>query len=318
MRSQRSALGSVSCVALAVRGLRTGIAHHGTALAAAACATIGIAAAACSASANGPADCEALGRPPIVMVHGSGLSPATWRPLHSALQEAGYSDEAIAAVALQPNDGDNALAASGPIAAAVELALDAAARRARAAGCEPASRVDLVAHSMGAFSARWYAAKLRPERVRILLGVAPSNHGTDALCGHRGTGNVQMCPSFDSTPGSLQARLNGTNAAPLDATPYGLGLDADGAARIAPDATRAIVYLTVRLAEDRWIRPAESAILDGAGGVAWPALPSHARQTTAGNVLWGRAVEHDALPQDPELIDAVVSLLTTAPQQPGN
>lgn len=268
----------------------------------------------CNAAPNAAVSCAALARPPVIMVHGSGLGPASWRPLVAALRRAGYADEQLSALALEPNDGDNVRAATETIARAVDERLAATQRLAAARGC-PAKpqRVDLVAHSMGAVSSRWYAAFVRPERVRILIGIAPSNHGTDALCGLSGEGNAQMCPSYDQAPTGLQAKLNGTRASPRDETPYGLGADARVAERVAPNAERAIAYFTVRLRVDRWIEPPESAVLDGAGGLRWDSLPAHANMTTDGNVLWGRAVDHDALPQDPELIGAVVNLLTTAP-----
>jgi pimeloyl-ACP methyl ester carboxylesterase len=276
-------------------------------------AILAASASACDAAPKTAASCAGLERPLVIMVHGSGLAPAMWRPLASALRQAGYEDEQLVAVALQPSDGDNVRAATETLRLAVDDGLGRASQLARARGCDAPRQADFVAHSMGSVSARWYAAYVRPDHVRMIVGIAPSNHGTDALCGHAGTGNQQMCPSFDQARGSVQAMLNGTLKEPRDETPYGLGQDSRTATRIAPTAERSIVYVTVRLSDDRWIQPTDSAVLDGAGGVLWRELPSHARMTTRGNVLWGRAVDHDSFPQDPELIGAVVSLLTTAP-----
>jgi len=79
----------------------------------------------------------------------------------------GYPSEYLLAIDLVPNDGANVYAAEQFIGPAVER-LTSTARTARDKhGLLPGSeKVDIVAHSMGAFSSRWYVAKIAPRRVR--------------------------------------------------------------------------------------------------------------------------------------------------------
>jgi triacylglycerol esterase/lipase EstA (alpha/beta hydrolase family) len=44
------------------------------------------------------------------------------------------------------------------------------------------TKVDIVSHSMGGLSSRWYAAKVRPDRVRKWISLAGANHGTNDVC----------------------------------------------------------------------------------------------------------------------------------------
>ncbi len=260
-----------------------------------------------AASANG-SKCASLERRPVLMVHGSGLDSSYWAGLRSALEQRGYPGESVRAIDLRPNDGDNVRAAAEQIAPAAIALLSDAAAMAGKAGCRAPRKIDIVSHSMGAFSSRWYAARISPERVHTWIGLAPASHGTDALCGHDGAGNRQMCPAFASS--GVQADLNGSKGARRDETPFGLGADSH-AARIAPDATRAIRYFTVRLDPDQWIEPADSAALDGAGDGATQAWPPGVRETSPGNLLWHAGGGHDALPSMPDVIELVLSLLQT-------
>lgn len=264
-------------------------------------------------SSNNPPD---YSRTPVLFVHGSGLNSNTWEPMIKHLQEIGYPSEYLYAVDLKPNDGANDRAAETFIAPAVESMLAKAEDAARNAGYpgEIPTQLDIVAHSMGAVSSRWYVAKLHPERVRTWISLAGANHGTNALCGHSGDGNQQMCPAFATSvqDSALQVALNGTPRTPIDETPFGLGVDSlPEVQTIPPDADRAILYLTVRIEADGWIKPENSAAIDGAGGlpISLPArLP--VEETSPGNYLFQGRVGHDPLPQDPDLIRLVVSMLS--------
>jgi triacylglycerol lipase len=262
-------------------------------------------------STNDSAD---YSRTPVLFVHGSGLSSHTWQPTIEHLQEIGYPSAYLYAVELQPNDGANDRAAETFIAPAVESMLAKAKAAARNAGySEPIPvKVDIVAHSMGAVSSRWYIAKLHPERVRTWISLAGANHGTNALCGYSGAGNQQMCPAFATSAADspLQVALNGTPSAPIDETPYGLGIDSPQVKTIPPDADRAILYLSVRIDPDGWIKPENSAVIDGAGGLPIP-IPAGVpvQETSPGNYLFQGRVGHDPLPQDPDLIRLVASML---------
>ncbi|KOR37679.1 hypothetical protein AM228_05850 [Planktothricoides sp. SR001] len=262
-------------------------------------------------------------RTPVLFVHGSGLSSSTWQPMIKHLQEIGYPSAYLYAVEIQPNDGANDRAAETFIAPAVESMLAKAQAAARDAAKQKSNvpkniepipvKVDIVAHSMGAVSSRWYIAKLHPERVRTWISLAGANHGTNALCGYSGAGNQQMCPAFATSAedSPLQVALNGTPCAPIDETPFGLGVDSPEVKTIPPDTDREILYLSVRIEPDGWIKPENSAVIDGAGGLPIP-IPAGVpvQETSPGNYLFQGRVGHDPLPQDPDLIRLVASMLS--------
>lgn len=256
---------------------------------------------------------------PVLFVHGSGLNGALWQEMTAALESAGYPRSHLLAVELVPRDGSNPRAAERIIGPAIRQLLERARRQAAAAGSPFPNQVDIVAHSMGAVSTRWFIQEHRAEWVRRWIGIAPANHGTNALCGAPGEGDRELCPAFaaDGRKNRVQVRLNGTRFKPRDETPFGLGADGAGRPRIPPDEHRAIAYYTLRIEPDRWIEPAVSAVLDGAGGLSlpnerWPDL----RETSPGNFLFLDAVGHDDLPRDPQVADWVNAILTLAGPRP--
>jgi pimeloyl-ACP methyl ester carboxylesterase len=251
---------------------------------------------------------------PVLFVHGHGLSSADWRPLIEHLAGAGYPREYLHAVDIVPNTMANVRAATSVIAPAADALLvraKAAAQRAQYRGEAP-RRLDMVSHSMGVVSSRWYAAKLRPELVRTWIGLVGSNHGTQALCPFRDEASREMCPAFatDARTQAVQVALNGVEGAWVDETPYGLGLDRPGVPRVPPDGTRSILYLTIRVEPDSWIQPARSALLDGAGG-APIRVPTGVpvAETSPGNYLFQEKVGHDPLLYHPDLMRFVVAML---------
>ncbi|NJO12553.1 MAG: alpha/beta fold hydrolase [Gammaproteobacteria bacterium] len=122
--------------------------------------------------------CEELQRRPVLMVHGSGLSSGSWSALTAELQRRGYSRTQLAAIDLDPNDGDNVRAAVEQIAPQADALLEAARAAAKQGQCVAPSRIDIVSHSMGAVSSRWFAARLAPHKVHLWIALAPANHGT--------------------------------------------------------------------------------------------------------------------------------------------
>jgi pimeloyl-ACP methyl ester carboxylesterase len=250
-------------------------------------------------------------RTPVLFVHGHGLSSADWRPLIEYLAANGYAREYLHGVDIAPNTMANVQAATSVIAPAADSLLARAKAAAQRAGYrgEVPRRLDIVSHSMGVVSSRWYAAKLRPERVRTWIGLAGANHGTQALCPFKDEASREMCPAFASNARThaLQVALNG---AWVDETPYGLGPDRPAVPRILPDGTRSILYLTVRVEPDNWIQPERSALLDGAGGVPIR-VPAGVpvRETSPGNFLFQEQVGHDPLLLHPDLLRLVAAML---------
>ena len=264
-----------------------------------------------SAASSEPPD---YARTPVLFVHGHGLSSADWRPLIEHLTRIGYPREYMYGVDIVPNTMANVPAATAVIAPAADSLLARAKTAAQRAGYrgEVPLRLDIVSHSMGAVSSRWYAAKLRPDLVRTWIGLAGANHGTQALCPFRDEASREMCPAFatNARTHALQAALNGAEGAWVDETPYGLGLDRPGVPRIAADGTRGILYLTVRVEPDSWIQPERSALLDGAGGVPIRVPASvPVRETSPGNFLFEENVGHDPLLYHPDLMRLVAAML---------
>lgn len=227
-----------------------------------------------------------------------------------AFVESGYRPDWLRAVDLVPNDGANQRAAERFIAPAAERLLSSARDVAQRSGCKAPARIDIVAHSMGAVSSRWFVARTA-EKVHTWIGIAPANHGTKALCGYSGDGNREMCPAFASS--GVQAELNGTVRQPRDETPYGVGADTRSDSRIGPTGEKRVFYYTVRIDPDEWIVPADGAVLDGAGGLRLPSLPSYVEETAAGNLLWQEPIGHDSLPGDRALVEWVGILLSAEP-----
>ena len=254
---------------------------------------------------------------PVLFVHGSGLASSSFDEMIRTLLRRGYPAAFLRAVDLIPSNGSNRTAASAILAPAVENLLISSNAYARDAGHSETDirRVCMVAHSMGAVSSRWYAAKLRPDRVALWIGIAGSNHGTNALEGLDGPGNEEMVPAFASSAAEseIQIELNGSPASPIDESPFGRGTDPADRETVPADTIRRIVYFTIRIEPDFWIRPAESALLAGAGGTPIridSELPF--RETSAGNFLADVKSKHDALPEDQDVIELVQTLLRAA------
>jgi pimeloyl-ACP methyl ester carboxylesterase len=239
-------------------------------------------------------------------------------------------------VDLSPTNGSNVRAAEQQLRpAALRLLETARASALRAGHRAPPAHLAVVGHSMGAFSGRWLAARILPEKVRLFVSIAGANFGTNALCRLSGEGNREMCPAFaqDRRTNPAQVELNGSAAEPRDPTPFGLGPDPSDGPSVPPDR-RAIAYYTVRFDGDPWIKPNRSAELPGAGGLVLPPAGAGLSETAPGNFLLSPAsghapptarpgvigrvkrlllgspwADHDSLPADPRIIDWVEMLL---------
>jgi len=255
---------------------------------------------------------------PVLFIHGHGMASRSWNPLIDYLRKSGYPIQFLRAIQLVPNDGPNIDAAENQIAPFVEEFLcDVNKYLASAQPGAPAkTKIDIVSHSMGALSARWYVAKLRPDRVRTWISLAGANHGSNALCAYVGRdrgGADDLCPAFAQTEkeSSIQFILNGKPfISDVDETPYGLGQDSLGVQSIPADDQRSIFYITLRTVKDEWIIPDESAILDGAGGKSFvipPDIP--AVEYPPGNIRLESKVRHDAMLKDGQTLRLVKFIL---------
>jgi pimeloyl-ACP methyl ester carboxylesterase len=246
-----------------------------------------VAAAACGGPGEPPA-----GARPVLFVPGYGEDSGVFDAMREHLEDRGYPDSWLLAVELDPADGANAAAAEGPISEGVDRLL------AEHGG----GTVDIVAHSMGAASARWYATRLHPEHVRSLTTVVGANHGTDVLCGYAGAG----APDHP-----VQAGLNGTGDAPVDETPFGRGADPAGVPGVPAQPPRTIRYTTVALPDDEWIHPVASSALAGADEL--PGLPDGlAAQPSPGNLVFAGPTDHDKILSDDGMFQLLETVLTAA------
>lgn len=241
---------------------------------------------------------------PIFFVHGHGMKARCWKPMISYLTKGGYPHNYLKAIQLHPNNGSNIDAAEKQIAPAIEDFLKEinVFLEKEYPAMPLKTKVDLISHSMGAMSARWYAAKIRPDRVRIWISFGGANHGTNVLCKWSDPGANDCCPAYapSKEDSLIQYTLNGApHAADIDETPYGIGKDSPGTHSIPPDERRKMLYITFRTSPDKWIKPETSPILDGAGGLKMM-MPENvrAKQTSPGNILMTNRVGHDAMLSD--------------------
>ena len=254
-------------------------------------------------------------RTPVFLVHGHGVYADSWNTLISALRQAGYPGEFLHAIQLDPVNGANIEAAEAQIAPAVESFLKRVNEYLTGAAPQtPAkTKVHMISHSMGSLSSRWYAARMRPDRVAGWISLAGANHGTAVACDLDDPGARDLCPAYAETSeaSAIQFALNGAPFVPdVDETPYGVGTDAPGVSRLAADENAMILYLTIRSDADELITPVESTVLDGAGNLNAP-TPSDLPvvETSPGNYLITNGTGHDDLLKDPDTIRLVQWLL---------
>ena len=254
-------------------------------------------------------------RTPILFVHGYGSYANCWDPMIKYLVRSGYPREYLKAIQLYPNTGSNIDAAENQIAPAIEKQLETINTLIKKGypSVSPKKKIDLISKSMGALSSRWYAARVRPDRVRIWLSFGGAHHGTDVLCGYSDQGANDCCPAYAKTPKEsiVQHTLNGSpSKADVDETPYGLGKDSPGVNSIPPDNARSILYVSIRTSPDKWIKPEDSPILDGAGGLS-VLIPNNdqAKETSPGNILMTNCVGHDAMLKCPDTMRLLATIL---------
>lgn len=241
---------------------------------------------------------------PIFFVHGHGMYARSWNSMISYLEKSGYPRKYLRAIQLRPNDGSNIVAAEKQIAPAIEDFFESINSfiKEKYPALSAKAKVDLISHSMGGLSTRWYAVKVRPDRVRMWISLAGSNHGSDVLCGHSGQGAEDLCPAFAKNPKEslIQYELNGKpHLADVDETPFGIGKDTLDVDSVCPDQFRRILYITIRTSPDRWIKPEKSVILDGAGGFKI-SIPKEiqVREQPEGNFIMMNHVGHDEMLKD--------------------
>ncbi|MGI8619055.1 MAG: esterase/lipase family protein [Gemmatimonadaceae bacterium] len=139
-----------------------------------------------------------LAHDPVVLVHGLGGSAADWNPVMARLQQDGWTARELSAATYSSTDSNGIIAES--IRARVDSILAASG----------ASKVDIVAFSMGSVSSRYYIRNLGGDaKVDAWVSIAGPNHGTETA------NQCSLTPCIETRPGS--AFLTALNAG--DETP---------------------------------------------------------------------------------------------------
>lgn len=145
------------------------------------------------------AEAQARARDPILFVHGWRGRAEQWRPMMELFVDDGWSRARLYAWTLDPRDSNPAAAAK--IAARVDQILAATGAR----------RVDIVTHSMGALSTRYYLKNLESGgKVDAWVSLGGPNHGihladlcisADCADMRRGSAFLAALNRGDETPG---------------------------------------------------------------------------------------------------------------------
>lgn len=126
---------------------------------------------------------------PVLFVHGTDETWGYFNPMTEAFERAGWARERLYAVRLFPNNGQV------PIEVMAYQVRRAAASLLRHTGAE---RLDVVAYSQGALSARyWIQALGGQSRVRRFISISGPHHGTRAAYLLGDPAFVQMRPDSD-------------------------------------------------------------------------------------------------------------------------
>jgi triacylglycerol lipase len=178
---------------------------------------------------------------PVVFVHGYGGKGSDFDTMVGRFKQAGYPADQLFAIDFTDSTGSN-------LKSADELKAFVATVLAKTG----APKVDLVAHSMGALSARLYLKNTANVPVRDVVTVAGANHGNDLGWLGFGDGAKEMQPAFACQGQSLndvQFQLNGC------LTDSGRSVDAD------ETPGDGVAYLAIRTTTDEVISPSESECL---------------------------------------------------------
>ena len=214
---------------------------------------------------------------PVVLVHGTFEDMLkNWSTLAPVLADQGYCVFAL-------NYGDNA---TGPVAdSARELApfVDAVL------AATGAKEVDVVGHSQGGMMPRYWIQFLGgAKKVDDLVGIAPSNHGTQGLIVPLGEGTTTGLVGGTQTP--CQACVEQQAG-----SPFLQELNAHG------DTVRGVDYTVISTRYDEVVTPYTSQFLAGDA--------SAVTNLTIQDLCPADPIEHDQTPNDPVVHQLVTAAL---------
>ena len=199
--------------------------------------------AGCTETAT-PIDLPELDHDPILFVHGYGGSTANWDAMRQRFLADGWHDFELYSY------NYSFITSNATTAAEIRDQVNDIIQK------TGATKVDIIAHSMGSISSRYYLKNFSGDgRVDAWVSLAGPNHGTDAAENN----NCQLTPCREVVPGSaFLVALNGGDE--------------------TPGLTR---YATWRSPCDTTINPDESVILTGATNTLSACIPHGAFLTDA-------------------------------------
>lgn len=226
---------------------------------------------------------------PVILVPGTFESMAkNWTTMAPVLKSEGYCVYSL-------NYGStNGVDATGPIAdSAAQLSpfVDAVL------ASTGAEKVDLVGHSQGGMMPRYYMGFLDgAKKVNALVGIAPSNHGTQGL----------IVPSPDGLPSATTAGGSSCQACSDQqaGSPFLTKLNSLG------DALSGPAYTVISTTHDEVVTPYQSQFLAG------PA--EKVTNITIQDKCPADPIEHDQTPNDPVVQRLVLNALGSPAGQPGD
>jgi triacylglycerol lipase len=121
---------------------------------------------------------------PILFVHGWNANSSTWTTMISRFKNDGWTDAELANWSYDPNQSNATTAAT--ISAKVDSIIRVTS----------AAHVDIITHSMGSLSARYYVRSLGGDgKVDALVSLGGPNHGTNTAFFCSSTACVEMRPN---------------------------------------------------------------------------------------------------------------------------
>jgi triacylglycerol lipase len=148
------------------------------------------------------APASSLGQDPILFVHGYSSTASVWNTMISRFEKDGYSKAYLSAYSYNTSQS-NKVDAENEVKTRVESLLKATG----------ATKVDIIAHSMGSLNSRWYVKFLGGEaKVDDWVSLGGPNHGTDFanFCASTSCVEMRQNSTFlkelnagDETPGAV-------------------------------------------------------------------------------------------------------------------
>ena len=222
---------------------------------------------------------------PVVLVPGTFESMAkNWATMSPYLAGQGYCVFSL-------NYGTtNGVPATGPIAdSAGELANFVGA----VLGATHARQVDLVGHSQGGMMPRYYIKNLGGTKtVHALIGIAPSNHGTQGLIVPDSTGTQEALSTSGTPDGGSPCQACIDQQAGSD---FLTALNAGG------DVQGKVFYTVISTVHDEVVTPYTSQALAGSA--------SQVTNLVIQNLCPLDPIEHDQTPNDPVVQQLVLAAL---------